>query len=66
MIQLHTLVHFELFISMPPSTFLALVQLAPCLRTFKTDYEILMVNEVFRILLFSFDVCFILDNNKSF
>jgi hypothetical protein len=44
MLNLNKLVHFELFIPLPTSTFLALLKLTPCLRYFKTDYDILMVN----------------------
>ncbi len=44
MLDLYKLAHFELFIPLPPSTFLALIKLTPCLRVFKTDYDVLMVN----------------------
>ncbi len=44
MLDLYKLAHFELFIPLPTSTFLALLKLTPCLRYFKTDYNILMVN----------------------
>ena len=46
MLDLHKLVHFELFIPLPPSIFLALLKLTPCLRFFKTDYDILLVNHL--------------------
>ncbi|UJR10083.1 hypothetical protein I4U23_014305 [Adineta vaga] len=43
MLDFSQLVHFELFISLPSSTFLTLVKSIPCLRCFKTDYDILMI-----------------------
>ncbi|CAF0747098.1 unnamed protein product [Adineta ricciae] len=43
MIDTNKLVHLELFVSLPPSIFLALLKSTPCLRYFKTDYEILMI-----------------------
>ncbi|CAF3630554.1 unnamed protein product [Rotaria sordida] len=42
MLNLYKLVHFELFIPLPTSIFLGLLKFTPCLRYFKTDYDILM------------------------
>jgi hypothetical protein len=50
MLDLYKLVHFELFIPLPTSIFLALLKLAPCLQYFKTDYDILMVNFIYNLL----------------
>ncbi|CAF3408858.1 unnamed protein product [Rotaria socialis] len=41
MFHLNKLVHLELFIPLPTSSFLALLKSTPCLRNFKTDYDIL-------------------------
>lgn len=46
MLDLVKLVHLELFICLPPLTFLALIEQMPCLRYFKTDYDILLVKLV--------------------
>lgn len=43
MLYLHKLVHLELFIPLPTSIFLALLKSTPQLRSFKTDYDVLMV-----------------------
>ncbi|CAF0969699.1 unnamed protein product [Rotaria sp. Silwood1] len=42
MIDLYKLIHLELFIPLPASMFFALLKFTPCLRYFKTDYDILM------------------------
>ncbi|CAF5219271.1 unnamed protein product [Rotaria magnacalcarata] len=44
MLHLNRLVHLELFIPLPTSSFLVLLKSTPCLRNFKTDYDILTVN----------------------
>ena len=44
MLDLQKIVHFELFIPLPPSTFLELIKLTSSLRFFKTDYDVFMVN----------------------
>ena len=63
MLDLYKLVHFELFIPLPTDTFLALLKLTPCLRYFKTDYDILMVNNIYSVYLYI--VMLILDCNRS-